>query len=98
MCFGLLVNTTWYDVLTVIPCFMQMWAWDHFSFLRPTPPLVPLTGVPFPRGLFWGNAESAPESEDDNHYVDRLLFELHVLAQVTHFPLSSLFLLAYLLV
>ena len=57
---------------------VQMWAWDHFAFLRPAPPLVPSTGVPFPRGLFWADAEQALEPTDDNRYVGRLLFELLV--------------------
>ena len=61
---------------------MQLWAWDHFAFLRPTPPPVPPIDVPFPRGLFWADAEQALESVDDNRYVGRLLFELLVLAQV----------------
>ena len=64
---------------------VQMWAWDHFTFLRPTPPPVPPTGVPFPRGLFWVDAEQALEPADDNRYVGRLLFELLVPAQVTCF-------------
>ena len=69
---------------------MQMWEWDHFTFLRPSPPPVPPTGVSFPRGLFWADAEPALESADDNHYVGRLLFELLVLAQVICFALSFL--------
>ena len=62
---------------------MQMWAWDHFTFLRPTPPPVPLTGLPFPRGLFWADAKQALEPPDDNRYVGCLLFELLVPTQVT---------------
>ena len=57
---------------------MQMWVWDHFTFLRPTPPPVPPVGVPFPRGLFWADAEQALEPADGNRYVGRLLFELLV--------------------
>ena len=57
---------------------MQMWVWDHFAILRPAPPPVPSVGVPFPQGLFWADAELAPESADDNRYVGRLLFELLV--------------------
>ena len=64
---------------------MQMWVWDHFAFLRPAPPPVPPTGVPFPWGLFWAAAEQALEPADDNRYVSRLLFELLVPAQVTCF-------------
>ena len=62
---------------------MQMWAWDHFAFLRPAPPPVPPSGVCFPQGLFWDAAEQALEPADDNRYVGRLLFELLVPAQVT---------------
>ena len=62
-----------------------MWAWDDFAFLHPAPPLVPPTGVPFPRGLFWAATEQALEPADDNRYVGHLLFELLVLAQVTYF-------------
>ena len=69
-----------------------MWAWDHFVFLRPAPPPVPPTGVPFPRGLFWADAEQALEPADDNCYVGRLLFELLVPAQVIY-PLLTFHLL-----
>ena len=60
---------------------MQLWVWDHFDFLRPTPP-VPMTGVPFPRELFLADAEPALESADNNCYVGRFLFELLVSVQV----------------
>ena len=42
-------------------------------------------GVPFPRGLFWADAEQAPEFVDDNRYVGCLLFELLVSVQVICF-------------
>ena len=74
---------------------MQMWAWDHFTFLQHTPP-VPPRGVPFLGGLFWADAGPAIELADDNRYVGRLLFELLVPAQVICFPLSFLLLLIYL--
>ena len=75
---------------------MQMWAWDHFTFLRPIPPPVPLMGVPFPRGLFGADAELALEPADDNCYVGRLSFELLVPAQVIGFLLPFQFMLIYL--
>ena len=75
----------YYVLLKVSSFFVQMWAWDHFIFLRPAPPPVPPADVPFPRGLFWANAEQALEPTDDNRYIGCLLFELLVPAQVTCF-------------
>ena len=53
-------------------------------------------GCTFPRGLFWADAEPAPESTNNNRYVGYLLFELLVPALVICFPLSFLLLLIYL--
>ena len=78
----------YYVLLKVFSFSVQMWAWDHFIFLCPAPPLVPLAGIPFPRGLFWVVAEQALEPANDNCYVGRLLFELLVPAQVIHLLLT----------
>ena len=75
-------------LLKVASLSVQMWAWDHFAFLHPALAPVPPAGIPFPRGLFWADAEQVLEPVDDNCYVGRLLFELLVSAQVIHLLLT----------
>ena len=62
-------------------CFyLQLWVWDHFTFMRPIPPSVPKAGMPFPQGLYWSRAAHAPEAVTGHRYVGRLFFEMLVLA------------------
>ena len=86
----------YYVLLKASLFFVQMWAWDHFVFLRPAPPPVPPVNIPFPRALFWANAEQALEPADDNRYVGHLLFELLVPTQVIYPLLTFQLLFIYL--